>query len=239
VKFLQFVKRRINSESGDSQIVTLVLILPFFFSFLITIIDTSIYFSDNGTIQQVARDGARQVAIFGGAGDTTQETPIEASYSSSSDSCSDPRSINSNVPGGLVTSSYDYADGQPEPAAVGNALECYLLSQLVPDASYENASGGEALVNVQIQAVQCGPFEVQEIGSQTYCEIWWTYNGVPGSVLSFINQPTSNSAGPECIAGPENGASAVSSPSLLQCNNTRITSESEVDMAGVTMTARP
>ncbi len=65
------LRRRIaikrGSDRADSNIITFILIFPLFFSFLVTMIDTSMYFANRSTIQQVARDGTRQAAIFGQA----------------------------------------------------------------------------------------------------------------------------------------------------------------------------
>ena len=75
--------RRRRRDSGDASIVTFVIVFPLFFAFLITIVDISCYFNDRTIISQAARNAAREVAIFGGAGTGTQQSPLEAAYASS------------------------------------------------------------------------------------------------------------------------------------------------------------
>lgn len=41
-------------------------------------------------------------------------------------------------------------------------------------------------------AIVCGPTTTSKIGERTYCQITWTYKGMPGSALSFARRnPTS------------------------------------------------
>lgn len=37
-------------------------------------------------------------------------------------------------------------------------------------------------------AITCGPKETKKVGERTYCEVTWTYKGVPGSAFSFIKR---------------------------------------------------
>lgn len=37
-------------------------------------------------------------------------------------------------------------------------------------------------------AIKCGPKDTKKVGDRTYCEVTWTYKGVPGSALTFIKR---------------------------------------------------
>lgn len=87
-------KARCRSDRADSSIVSFIFIIPLLFGFLMTMIDVSVYFSNRATIQQIARDGARTIGIFGGAGTETTVSPLEKSYGQSVAACADGRSLN-------------------------------------------------------------------------------------------------------------------------------------------------
>ena len=83
-KLRNVVRWRCGSDKGDSELVSLLILLPLLLAMLISIIDSSMYFANRSQVQAAARDGARQVAIMGGAGNT----PIEKAYGSSCDPAS-------------------------------------------------------------------------------------------------------------------------------------------------------
>lgn len=190
-------KRR--NDRGDSTLVTFIIVFPLFFMFLITIIDTSVYFSNRAIVQQAARDAARTTAIFGGAGTNTVMTPLEASYG------------NPNFVSGCEAPGYGRTVTSPSGGI--NAIECNLIRRLT--------QGGAGLINVQIDSVDCGPVRANTVGDSTWCEVRWNYGGVPGSANNFI------------AAAKGNKAADAKGDSLFRVNTTRVTSESEVGMAGI------
>lgn len=57
---------RLKSERGDSELVSLLVVIPLVIWIIFTIIDVSMYMQARTKVQSVVRDGARQVAIYGG-----------------------------------------------------------------------------------------------------------------------------------------------------------------------------
>lgn len=94
-KFSQIRKIRRLSDRADSTIVSTVIIIPLFIGLLLTFVDMSIWFSNRSMVQDISRSGARTVAIFGGAGNATQLTPLEKAYGIGG-ACNDARAVNKN-----------------------------------------------------------------------------------------------------------------------------------------------
>ena len=53
-----------SKDRGDSELVSLVLLIPLIVGILFTMIDMSVYFSNRAQIQSAARDAARTVASW-------------------------------------------------------------------------------------------------------------------------------------------------------------------------------
>lgn len=159
---LKALKKRLKSDKADSEMVSLVLLLPLVLGILFTMIDTSIYFSNRAAVATVARDGARTVAIMGGNGTATTQTPIEHKYGlSKAEACA-----------GLSTHEVvKKAFSNP------TTIECNVMRGLA-----ENS----ALVNVEITRVICSPNTSSYIGQRTSCAIEWNYGSIPGSALTLI-----------------------------------------------------
>ena len=170
MKLTSRILRRRRSDRADSTIVTFVLVLPLFFSFIITMIDTSVYFADRSIIQQAGRDGARTIAIFGGGGDATTQSPLEKAYGQSID----PQCAAGGVYASKLTN--------------GTAVECNVFLRL-------NQGSGLTSVEFPDGAINCGPYKADTVGETTYCEISWIYHGVPGSVMNFISVGKNDTAG--------------------------------------------
>lgn len=181
--------KRMRSDRADSTLVTFVLVMPLFFMFVVTMIDTSIYFANRAIIQQVARDGARQVAIFGGDGTATTRSPLEASYGDSG-TCAEV----SNATGRTANKT---------------EIECKILQR------YDQGSG---LTNVIVDRVDCGPDTTLAIGQTTFCNVDWTYGGIPGAVTNFFKTREGESP--------------------FHTNQTRVTGQSEVNMTGIAPVTR-
>ena len=62
---LNHLRSKLKDESGSEAIQALFTI-PIFISLFFVIVDTSLYFSARSTVEDIARDAARQVAIQGG-----------------------------------------------------------------------------------------------------------------------------------------------------------------------------
>lgn len=54
-----------DKEAGDS-VVTSLFMIPFAIFLLFAMVNMSMYFQARGQVQNIARDGARQVALYGG-----------------------------------------------------------------------------------------------------------------------------------------------------------------------------
>jgi len=96
--------------------------------------------------------------------------------------------------------------------STSSAVECNILSTL-------NMNKG--LVAVDVTSVHCTPEITSSIGQRTTCTIEWSYNSVPGSALSLVREEPSYSA-----------------PPALSNNTTTGTSESEVNMTGISLVSR-
>lgn len=57
---------RFDDESGDSEIITALLVLPMIIWLIFSTIDVSLYMNTRSSVQNAARDAARQVAVYGG-----------------------------------------------------------------------------------------------------------------------------------------------------------------------------
>ena len=56
-------------------------------------------------------------------------------------------------------------------------VSCAVLTELLDT---------KGLTNVDVYDVNCGPSATQKIGERTYCEITWSYRGVPGSSMALV-----------------------------------------------------
>lgn len=149
------ILKRLKSNRADS-IVSAVFFFPLFIIILISGIDYSVYMSDRGQIQGVARDAARTVAIMGGNGTDTMQTPLEAKYGTSkSTACKD-----------VIT-----------PKQAKTPIECNVVNSL---------QNNQGLVSTEITNVTCTPSNTTAIGQRVSCEIQWNYGGIPGSALTIF-----------------------------------------------------
>lgn len=164
---IQGLLRRMRSDRGDSELVSLIILLPIVVGLLFTMVDTSIYFSNRAQVQAVARDGARTVAIMGGNGTGTQRTAIERQYGQDkSVACA---GLDSNS---VVTDAF---------TAASTATECNMMQTLATSVG---------LVNVEVHSVACSPTQSSSIGERVSCSIQWTYGSIPASGLLLIRGTT-------------------------------------------------
>lgn len=202
--------KRLRRDKGDSTLVSTVIVIPLIVAILITIIDTSMFFSNRSFLINATRDAVRTVAIFGGNGTPTAETPLESAYGSNTNPCAGD--LRSNP---MIDTTYD-------PATSSTAVECQLMSNLASSAG---------LVNVKIKDVKCGPSKSSFIGQQAFCTVAWTYDGVPGSGLTLLR-----AAGNAKLAAPGDGLGADKGLDGVQI--TKVTTNSEVNMSGINCVSR-
>ena len=69
-----------NKEAGDS-VVTSLFMIPFAIFLLFAMVNMSMYFQARGQVQNIARDGARQVALYGGNSNTVARNNTGADVS--------------------------------------------------------------------------------------------------------------------------------------------------------------
>jgi Flp pilus assembly protein TadG len=157
------VLKRLRSDRGDSNVVSLVIVLPLLVGLLFTIFDISCYFANRAYIQTVAHNGARTISIMGGNGTATTGTPIEKKYGlDRTATCAEVSSAGIAAAAKKTTST---------------AIECNMMVAL---------QGAAGLVNVSVQSVKCNPSATSSIGQRTSCEIQWKYDGTPGSGMSLL-----------------------------------------------------
>lgn len=165
-------KKKIRSDRGGSALISFIMLTPLFLGLVITAFDTSFYFSNRGQVDAVARDAARTIAIFGGNGDASRGTTIEKSYGlNKTTACSAARA--NNAPLKPLWLSVNKADYTP--------IECNALFALVSNGGIVSVSMDKAG-----EGVDCGPTAATKVGSRTYCTITYTYDGMPGAPMSFI-----------------------------------------------------
>lgn len=70
------IKKNISSDNGASATVELIILLLGLFIILISVLDYGMYFNNRNVITNIAQNGARLAAVYGGAGDT----PVARSY---------------------------------------------------------------------------------------------------------------------------------------------------------------
>lgn len=169
----RFIKQRLKSDRGSSSLISFILLVPLFLGLIITAVDMSFYFSNRGQVEAVARDAARTVAIFGGNGTTAQSTTIEKSYGSNRNTaCSSSRA---DI--GAAPNKYIFTDANK---SAMTAVECNVVAALA------NSQGLVSFSTKTPVEVKCGPNQASSVGTRTYCEIKYTYEGMPGAPLSFI-----------------------------------------------------
>lgn len=172
---LACLKKRATSDRGDSELVSLIILLPLVVAILITLVDVSIYFSNRAVIQGAVRDSARTVAIMGGNGDSKLATPIEKKYGEKRGAAC------KGLEGDDVTKKA-YNPGS------STAIECHALQ-----AYAENAG----LVNVEVTSLKCDPPKTEKIGEKTQCIVEWNYGHVPGSGLNLFRNDKGKIIGSE------------------------------------------
>jgi len=191
-RFRDFFNFEEEMDRSQASIVTMVLLIPLFVGFMITMVDMAIYSSMATQMNTLARTGARTVAIFGGnapdteimrlwrTGDVAGAAPTDGSgwsticAGSGTAGVSGIRLINSTDWDGLGTIVPQFI-GSWSGTEVGLA-ECGLVQSI----------GSVNLIASQVQAVRCGP-QGAFMGQTVGCVIIWEYTSLPMSTFGFIN----------------------------------------------------
>lgn len=174
--FKRFFGKRVKSDRADSSLVASFIFIPMFLGVTITGIDVSLFFSNRGQIESIARDAARTVAIYGGNGDATNATVIEKKYGSNKNvMCSSTRP---GLNGAKNKHIWDAIDGNTR--ANMTATECNILYAMA-------LSDGLTSVGMENGSINCGPYQAGTIGTRTFCTIEYDYGSLPGAPLGYIH----------------------------------------------------
>lgn len=63
---IETLRKKFKRENGDSEVISVLFIIPLVIFLLFAFIDISMYFQSRSTVQSMTRDAARSVAIYGG-----------------------------------------------------------------------------------------------------------------------------------------------------------------------------
>lgn len=198
---LKKIYEKLRKDRADS-IVSAIIVFPIMASFLITGVDYSIFMGNRGRIQGIARDSARTVAIMGGNGipKSNLVTPIQKAYGTSrSKACS--KIDNKSIAYGALNDN-------------SSSTECQVIKALTVD---------KGLVDVSVSAVQCTPQVATSIGAQVTCTVTWEYDGIPGSILTFIRPDPKNNF----RTSPIKTSTTGSSESEVRFDTSDLVSDSE------------
>jgi Flp pilus assembly protein TadG len=200
------LKEKFTSDRGDSTLVSTILVIPLILGILITMIDVSVYFANRGQVLNMVRDGARQVAIFGGDGTATTATPLEKAYGQSRTTVCAGLSANPVISAAVK--------------ATTTATECSVL---------RNVGTTQGLISLRVTDIQCGVAnsagaftgtQTTNIGQQVGCQLTWRYDSIPGSGLGFMERAKTMGYG--------------SAKSLKDMGHiTKVNTTSEVNMSGI------
>lgn len=169
--------RKIKSNKASSALISFILIVPLFLGIVVTIFDTTMYFSNRSAVLASAQEGARYAAIIGGPGDSRRQTSIEREYGSENN-CGDvvPESSSDGN---------NYFD-----ATTRTPTECVVLKSL-----YNSSLTLTAIEDISCYAVTPGGSTTNfttSIGDTVFCEVSYTYYGLPGAPLHWIQNGEGN-----------------------------------------------
>lgn len=129
-KFLTGFRQR--KEKGDSSVVSFLILIPIVLVLLMNSLDATIFFLNKTSINSVARDGARTVAIFGGAGDEHTQTQLEKAYGGSESVATVTKNSLQNNGSLLSVTINDVSCGPAYTAHVGDETFCAVQWQYSP-----------------------------------------------------------------------------------------------------------
>lgn len=147
--FKSLLSRRKGSDRGDSNTISFLFTMIFLVMLTITLIDVSVFMTNQNIMNNAATNGARLVSVYGGTGRDSSGTPISRRYGEGVSGCTN----------------------------TANPVVCSVEKEL---------KGTTSLGPVRVKSVTCGPQATKRLGEATFCEIQWTYAGIPGSAMSFI-----------------------------------------------------
>lgn len=157
--------KKIRSDRGGAEIVSAVFLVVVVVALLYTFIDFSIYFYNRSVMQSTVKETARTVAIMGGNGTATTDTPIGSRYGATrGEMC------NNDVKNSPKTRTALDHNGQSTP------IEC---------SGLQSFAHGNTLIGVTIRDYKCTPSMTTRIGQRVSCTVNWDYEGLPGSGMNF------------------------------------------------------
>lgn len=157
------LKSRAKSGRAGSETVEFLFVILVLVEFTLAMLDAGIYFNDRNIIINAAQQGARLTAVYGGSSDTA----ISRAYGQGS-----TPSICSTV----------HANG---PAA------CEVVQSL-NDTKQAGTNMDITNVHCDVQSANANQDNqtkatVDSLQDRPSCTIEYTYNGLPGSIFSFVS----------------------------------------------------
>lgn len=168
--YLKWVSVQAESDEADSTVISTVFVIPILLMMIITMIEVPILFSNRNLLQNDLRQGARTVAILGGASDGEGGSALASTYGAS-DACRVASSwINSRETVGEDGTSYPVVKTK-------NIATCATAQGIGDNSGY---------IAFHVYNIECGPNKAKKIGEATYCQASYYYDGIPGGSMSLI-----------------------------------------------------
>lgn len=163
----------VKSNRADSSLVSTIILIPLLLIVLVSIVDMGFYFSARAQYQNLARDAARTVAIYGGNGTATQMTPIEAKYGlTKASACA---GVKDGLPADTPFDAADYT-----------AVECNLMKAALNTRGVVMIELAVIKDNKSGKMANCSPVQTSSIGQSVSCELGWNYTPLPLSGMNFL-----------------------------------------------------
>lgn len=157
--------KKFRSDKGGAEITSAVFLVVMVVALLYTFIDFSIYFYNRSVMQSTVKETARTVAIMGGNGTDSMDTPIGSKYGATrTEMCTSEVKTKSQTKEALD------AKGMSTP------IEC---------AGLKTFATNNTLIGVTVKEYTCTPDMTRKIGQRVSCTVLWNYDGLPGSGMNF------------------------------------------------------
>lgn len=150
-----------RSDKGDSNTISALFVTVLILLVTITILDVSIMFLNRNMVANATGNGARLVSVMGGTSDK-------------------------NVPQDLLKAKPDSCKNRDSIATCQLEEELQKANLIGVTLGSSGRKTKDGRVVKPNEAIKCGPEVAKKIGERAYCEVTWTYSGLPGSAMSFI-----------------------------------------------------
>lgn len=121
-----------TNERASSEVVALLMSIILLISICIISLDIGMFYNNRSTIQSVARDGARTVAILGGAGDEHTMTKLEKAYGTEAQISASVKKSLENHPALMNVIVKNVECGPYRTAHVGDETYCKVTYEYYP-----------------------------------------------------------------------------------------------------------